>query len=116
MSYDYHLLRLRQPAACLNDLDEDRVLAGNWYDAGCKLLRENFPDVIWLDEAQGLHGSGHHLGLGRLDISISEYAGITSVMVNGSFHADQRRFVQRMAEVLSATAFDLQTGESLSVH
>lgn len=114
MSYDYHLLRLSAAASCLNDLDESCVVAEDWYATGSALLRQHFPEILWQDEAQGLHGSGNHLGMGRLDISLSEYAGITSVMVNGSLHNDQRALVQRLAIILSATAFDIQTGQALN--
>lgn len=112
MSYDYHLLRLREPAACLNDLGHGVVVKADWYDEGREILKRTFPGFEWNEDASGVRGDVRDASSARLEIALQR-GEITSVFVHGSHHEDQREFVRRLAAVLRATAFDCQTGQAI---
>ena len=111
MSYDYMIVRLRQPAACLNDVTPESCVMEDWTEEGRSLLTARLPDLTWEERAGRLTGGGSHLGAGRLDVSIVRHEGLTHVWVHGSHRADQRAFVRRVAEAVGGVAFDTQTGK-----
>jgi hypothetical protein len=113
MSYDYLLLRVREPVRCLNELTQEIVSAKDWYDEAREILRVTFPELHWSEEPMRTRGDGSHLETVRLEIVLVR-AEITRVFVHGSFHADQREFVRRLSAALATTAFDCQTGQALA--
>jgi len=64
MSYDYLLLRVREPARCLIDLTQEMVSATDWYDEGREILRSTFSEFRWSEDAMRTGGDGGHLGTG----------------------------------------------------
>ncbi len=111
MSYDFMIFRLRQPASCLDEITPERCVMEDWTEEGRELLRKGLPELTWEESSGRLRGDGGHLGLGRLDVSIVRNVGCTHVWVNGTHHADQRAFVQRVASAVHGVAFDVQTGK-----
>lgn len=113
MSYDYHLLRLRAPAARLNDLRHEIVRWDDWYQEGRRILSRTFAEVDWSEGDSGFRGTVNDPSSARLEIALLR-GDLTSVFVHGSHHRDQRDFVRRVAAALEATAFDCQTGRAVT--
>lgn len=66
MSHDYHLLRLRKPAGCLNDLTQDHVVRLDWYEEAREILRSTFTGFRWNETSSDLRGYAAEPGAGRL--------------------------------------------------
>lgn len=111
MSCDFMIVRLRQPASCLNEITPESCVMDDWTEEGRELLRTGLPELTWEERSGRLTGDGSHLGAFRLDVSIFRHEGLTFVSVFGSHHADQRAFVRRVATVVHGVAFDEQTGK-----
>jgi hypothetical protein len=112
MSYNYHLLRLRRPASCLNDLTDEHLAFGDWYEAWREILRASFPAFSWSETSETMRGRS--LDGPRFEISLTRDAAFTNVIVSASFHSDQQEAIKALAAALGATAFDVQTGLALS--
>ncbi len=112
MSYDFMLLRLRKPAARLNDLAKEQVVQGDYHEAWREILRARFPRIEWEETADTMRGQDPDASA-RFDISLRRDDDFTNLFVHGSFHADQRAAIQALAAALDATAFDVQTGLAL---
>lgn len=112
MSYDFMLLRLRRPAARLNDLAKEHVVHADDYEAWRDVLRARFPRIEWRESADTMRGQDPDVSA-RFEIALRRSDDFTHLFVHGSFHADQRAAVQALAAALDATAFDIQTGLAL---
>ena len=113
LSYDYTILRICRPVECLNDLAHDIVVEGDWRDEAYRVLSAALPAVHWKTTADGLRCDGTSLGMGRFELSAVFDGVYTIVLVRGSHHVDQSRFIAQLAEMLQAAAFDSQTGRAL---
>ena len=114
MSYDYVVFRTKSPIRCLNETgDGSVVVAGSWLEEADEILRREFGELHWSREGERVVGDGLHLGIGRFEVSADFERGYTMVHVQGSHHANQTSLVRKIAQALSATAFDVQTGEAL---
>jgi hypothetical protein len=111
VSYDYMIVRLRTPAACLNDLSPESCVMEDWLEEGRALLCERLPELAWETKNGRLTGDGSHLGTGRLQVTLDRFEGLTQVWVAGSHRSDQTDFVRRVAEAVGGGGFDTQTGK-----
>lgn len=66
MSHDHHLLRLRKPAGCLNDLTPDHVVHLDWYEEAREILRSTFTGIRWNETSSDLRRYAAEAGAGRL--------------------------------------------------
>src|SRR6185312_1076729 len=115
MSYDYFLARLARPCPSLRDLDSaERLVSGDWSAEFKKVIREHFPRLTWNDRDYGFLAQVPPADAGgRLEFSGRYVEGGFNVTVYGSFHADQKKLLCQLADRLSASLFDIQTGELL---
>jgi hypothetical protein len=113
MSYDYMIVRLRNPAADINDLSPESCVMGDWLEEGRGLLRERLPELVWQETDGRLSGDGSHLGTGRLSVDLHLFEGLTQVWVVGSHRSDQSDWVRKVAAAVDGVGFDLQTGKRL---
>jgi hypothetical protein len=112
MSYDYCIARVTRPIASAKEFDMDAITSGDWSGDFRRAVERRFPNVVWSAQDYGFYGTVPDAG-GRLGFSCRNTDGRVFVVVNGSFHADQRESLCQLAADMEASLFDAQSGEIL---
>ncbi|MBT9612193.1 MAG: hypothetical protein IV108_02885 [Burkholderiales bacterium] len=115
MSYDYLFFRLKRPISSHIEIGSDTIKDLGSVDYVKKWITENFPNIVWTSSGHTIWGV-LILDDVRLEIFLggAEKTILDSFRVGTSYHEHSLKHIQRIADALKLTAFDMQTCDLFS--
>ncbi|MDP1682854.1 MAG: hypothetical protein Q8L39_13920 [Burkholderiales bacterium] len=115
MSYDYLFFRLKRPISSHLEIGSDTIMNLGSVDYVKKWITENFPNIVWTNAGHTVWGvlilDDVHL---EIFLGRTEKTTLDSFRVGTSYHEHSLQQIQRIADALQLTAFDMQTCDLFS--